>query len=518
MTLPLRVLFIEDSEGDVALLVIELTQGGWEPSWTRVETAEGLREALESPWDLVLSDYSLPGLEAAAALEMVRRRQADVPFLIVSGVIGEEAAAALMKAGANDFINKNKSTRLVPAVGRELREAQNRKQRLDTESRLRDSEERLRLAVDVAQMGTWDWDMLTDEVKLSDKLHELSGLTPQTFAGTYAAALALVHADDRSRVEQAVVRALENDVPFHVEYRFVAPGGEVRWSETRGRVFRDPEGRPLRMIGVLHDITDRKHAEEERRHLLQQERVARAQAEQAMEQLQDAHQSLHTLSKRLLEVQESERRHIACELHDEIGQALTAGIINLQIVQRAHDALAGCPELHESITLLETTLQQVRTMSLDLRPSLLDDLGLLPALRWYLNRQAQRAGFSFQLVGDTRMPRLAADVETVCFRVVQEAVTNIVRHARAQNVRVELRKTDPALELEVTDDGAGFDVTAARSQASNGLSLGLLSMHERVALAGGRFTIKSAPGQGTVIRARLPLPEAVPGNIVESEA
>src|SRR5262249_41734823 len=150
----------------------------------------------------------------------------------------------------------------------------------------------------------------------------------------------------------------------------------------------------------------------------------------------------------------------------------------------------------ESITITQQTLRQVRNLSLDLRPSLLDDLGLGPALRWYLERQAQRLGCDIALedeLGDVRYP---PPVETTCFRVAQEAITNVVRHANAQAVRVHVRRLGAEVELVVEDDGNGFDLTAARERASRGHSLGLLGMEERALLAGGRLDVESRPGHG----------------------
>ncbi len=225
--------------------------------------------------------------------------------------------------------------------------------------------------------------------------------------------------------------------------------------------------------------------------------------EQRAAERQQAEETLQILSRQLLEAQENERRHIARELHDEIGQALTAVKINLQTAQRTPDVLTA--SLQESISIVDRTLQQVRTLSLDLRPALLDDLGLVAALRWYVDRQAQRAGFVAQFVADPLETRPRPDLETACFRVAQEALTNVARHARAQQVRVELRQRDAELHLLIRDDGKGFDVRAAQERATQGASMGLLGMQERVWLVGGQIDIASAPAEGTEVRVRFPL-------------
>jgi signal transduction histidine kinase len=224
-------------------------------------------------------------------------------------------------------------------------------------------------------------------------------------------------------------------------------------------------------------------------------------------QVQVGQRRLKRLSQELLEVQEAERRHIARELHDEIGQALTAMKVNLQTIQHLKGGSNLAPLLGESIEIAERTLQQVRDLSLDLRPSLLDDLGVVAALRWYIDRQAQRAGFEARFEPEVGLDgeRLPSELETTCFRVVQEALTNIVRHAQAEHVDIRLCQDEDRLELDIYDDGIGFDVSEVIDRASGDLSMGLLGMQERVQLIGGSIQITSDPDKGTKIRARFPI-------------
>jgi len=223
-------------------------------------------------------------------------------------------------------------------------------------------------------------------------------------------------------------------------------------------------------------------------------------------QIRAGRERLKELSQRNLAAQEAERRHIARELHDEVGQALTALKVNLQSIQRAPEAAAFDPQLQETIGIIDRTLHQVRNLSLDLRPSLLDDLGVVSAIRWYLDRQAQRGGFEAQFLADPPEMRLNPELETTCFRVVQEAITNVVRHAQARLVRVELRQYEETLDLTIRDDGVGFDVRAARERGASDPSLGLLGMEERVQLMGGQIEVRSDSTQplGTEIRCIFP--------------
>lgn len=220
----------------------------------------------------------------------------------------------------------------------------------------------------------------------------------------------------------------------------------------------------------------------------------------ARKQAEDA---LRTLSRQVLEAQENERRRLARELHDEIGQALTAVKFNLHAAQRQPETLNA--RFDDSLEIVNRTLQQVRNLSLDLRPSMLDDFGLTAALNWYLERQAERVGFAVHTTLDTIPANLSLAITTTCFRIVQEAVTNTARHAEATDVRVTLRCRNQKLLLTVHDNGVGFDVNTAQQRAVRGFSMGLPGMQERARLVGGELVIISAPGDGTEVTATLPL-------------
>ncbi len=222
------------------------------------------------------------------------------------------------------------------------------------------------------------------------------------------------------------------------------------------------------------------------------------------QRMQSARARLAVLSRRLLEVQETEHRNLARELHDGIGQALTAVKLNLQLLQPS-PLDAASTRIQESIEIVDGVLEQVRDLSLSLRPSVLDDLGLVAALRWYVRREAERAGLEADLDVEPLEPRQAPEIETTCFRIVQEAVTNVIRHAKAGRLSVKLTRRDGELELTVRDDGVGFDVDQAHARAALGESLGLLGMEERATLVGGRLEIQSAEGLGATVRVRLPV-------------
>jgi signal transduction histidine kinase len=212
---------------------------------------------------------------------------------------------------------------------------------------------------------------------------------------------------------------------------------------------------------------------------------------------------LHALSLRLLRVQEDERREIARALHDQIGQMLTG--LKLQLEAAAAEAKPDVQSrLLESLGLAKELLERTRSMTLQLRPRLLDDLGLQPALEWHLELFQRQTGIA--VAGEFSLPpgRLPGELETTIFRVVQEALTNVARHSGSRAANVTVVADDSHILAEVTDRGKGFDLERARAESR---SLGLAGMGERVTLAGGKLEVVASPGKGTRIHASFPRPD-----------
>jgi signal transduction histidine kinase/ligand-binding sensor domain-containing protein len=237
---------------------------------------------------------------------------------------------------------------------------------------------------------------------------------------------------------------------------------------------------------------------------LDEREALHAQREEARLALARAYERLRRLTRRLEAAKEDERKTIARELHDEVGPSLTAVIINLHLLGRELDAETRAKKIADAIDIVDGLVRRVSDLSLDLRPPLLDELGLMPALTGYLEAQAERTGLRIEVDAGPGLDSLPVEVAITAFRVAQEAVTNAIRHAGARTIAVYLARRDGRLVIEVTDDGRGFDVRAIM-EGSSAKALGLLGMQERVGGLGGEMTIESIPDEGVTVRASLPL-------------
>jgi PAS domain S-box-containing protein len=261
------------------------------------------------------------------------------------------------------------------------------------------------------------------------------------------------------------------------EHEMFRKDGSTIWISVNARAVRDETGKILYYEGTAQDITKRKRAEEAAR----------------------------TYSRRLIEAQEAERRRISRELHDQVGQILTAVKMNLHVLQQKIAAAEIVASIEDNMKVIDEAVDQVRDLSVDLRPHLLDDFGLVVALRWYLSRQTKRCGVVAEFTTESLSEddRFHSELETACFRIVQEALTNVVRHAKASRVSVTIERAGPELIMRILDDGSGFDMNKLRNSSP---TLGLRGMEERAQALRGSIRIESAPQLGTEICVRFPVP------------
>jgi signal transduction histidine kinase len=363
----IRILMLEDSATDADLIRHALRQGGVVFSLEHVDTRPEFVRALEkfSP-EVILSDFALPDFDGYTALALAQEKCPDVPFIFVTGTMGEEVAIETLKKGATDYVLKHRISRLVPSVHRALREAKER--------------------------------------------------------------------------------------------------------------------------------TERKRAEE---------------------RLRQSHEQLRALSVYLQYVREEERIRIAREVHDELGQALTG--LKLELTWLASRLAAGSKTLQEKVKLMaeriDETIQAVRRIATELRPGLLDAAGLLAALEWQAHEFETKTGIRCHVKASVKETLWDQDLNTAFFRIFQETLTNIIRHANATKVNVRLSQAGGYLVLEIEDNGRGV----SESELHTTKSIGLLGMRERAALLGGEVTVHGEPGKGTTVTVRIPHPPVRAGKSLRNE-
>ena len=337
---------------------------------------------------------------------------------------------------------------------------------------LRASEQRLSLALDSAGAGLWSMDLETQSVWANPRLREMYGFGPGEEL-VYESFLRTIHPDDRDRVRQAVQASTESDVSLEVEYRLVMEGGGIRWLSAHGRRQTVTDGGIGRLIGLTYDITRQRQAEE----------------------------VLRSLNRRLIQAHEDERSHLARELHDDLTQRLARLAIDLGRLDRLEspdDRRSNLGSVREDLARLS---EDVHTLAYRLHPTILDDLGLAEALRSECDRFALRESIAVEQDLGEVPDSLPREVSLCLFRVAQECLRNVARHAQAKRISVTVAEGDEGVRLTVEDDGSGFEPTL-HPEAGH---LGIVGMRERVHLVSGSFQITSSLGDGTTVRAWVPL-------------
>jgi PAS domain S-box-containing protein len=306
--------------------------------------------------------------------------------------------------------------------------------------------------------------------------------------------LHLLQEDERNQQDIAILRrALQEARETRVALRMYRRDGSILWGESLITPVRDNAGRVTHYIGILSDISGQREASLQRLEALQQ---------------------LQRLSAHLQGARENERAHIARELHDELGQILTALKMDISFLHSQYPAtpeIAG--KLDDMTELVDATLASVRRISADLRPTILDDLGLKAAIEWLARDFEKRhPGIVCQLALELDRPLDDGSIAIACYRIVQECITNVARHAQASKIHIMVALgSDQKLRISVQDNGRGLPAMPIPTPISTAGGFGLIGMRERVAALGGRFSLESLPGEGVFVDATIPLMSSGPG-------
>jgi len=349
-------------------------------------------------------------------------------------------------------------------------------QRKQAEAALLQSEKALKEAQRVAHIGNWRWDVNSDEVWWSEELYRLFEKSPDSPSPSFKDAYKNYTPDSVARLTTVVQKAWQTGEPYVIDLERRASAGSRRWVQCRGEAVRNAGGLIVGLRGTAQDITGPKEAEE----------------------------STKNYAKRLITLEEDLRKGIATELHDDVGQELTALSLNLAFIAirlGKESEVNLRPVLEEARTLAKAINSTVRNLMNALRPTQLDEYGLVSALRTYAEQYAQRTGIAVAIQAATGFPRLGSAKELAFFRITQEALNNVAKHAEATTVTVALDSDTASTRLTITDDGKGLSPGATLLPPGSGY--GLTIMRERTELVGGKFTMSSAPGSGTSVIVEL---------------
>lgn len=478
---PLRVLIVEDEPAFADLLCTLITAGGYDLTWKRVERAAEMRAALgREPWDLVLSDYQLPRFSAAGALQILKESGLDLPLIVITSSGGEEVAVEAMRAGAHDYLLKTNLTRLVPAIEREVREAEGRRARRRAEELLsyvsmhaRCLLWHARVRLDERGAGGVRWDIEVSDQRGAQRFLPLRLRRGERYEEAW---LRSKLAEDRTRMDALSTSTLQSgERCYSQEFRCRRADGELQW------LFEDVHIEPLgegewRLVGVCTDITRQKRTEEE----------------------------LRALSARLQAAREEERSQIAREVHDDLGQMLSCLKMDLTwLAQRlpARELLLHA-KAKNLLAMVDEMVASVRRIATELRPAILDTLGLAAAIEWQIAEFAQRTGIRCATSWLEDLS-LSDEGSIAVFRIVQEALANVARHSGATRLRISLAQANGMAVLTFRDNGRGI----TGSEAGDPGAIGIAGMRERASLAGGEVAIEGVPGKGTTVTVRIPLEE-----------
>ena len=347
------------------------------------------------------------------------------------------------------------------------------------EKSLRENESKLLASQRIAHIGSWELDDTTHELWWSDETYRIFGYQPFSVLPTMELFSLSVHPEDRQFLNETIVSCGNLHTSMNLEHRIILQNGEERTVQEQAEIKYNKAGLPVKWVGTIQDITIKKKIEQE---------------------LKNSFEQLRNLTQHIESVRESERVSISRELHDDLGQSLTAIKIDLNLIKKNVAEKETVVKIDKVSNLVGDTIKTVQRLTSQLRPDIIDDLGLEAALEWYTNEFAQRYGIDL-LLNVEAFPEFSSTASLNIFRVVQEALTNIARHSKATRVEIGFAETDNSFILTISDNGIGITEKEKTSRSS----FGLQSMKERAISLGGNIEISGKSGTGTVIKLRLPL-------------
>ena len=474
---PLTLVIIEDEEAHFRLMKRSIAKEFSQASVYHFQEANTCLELLDSIIPtVIITDYLLPGMNGIEFIEALSQKNKDIPVIMITGQGDENIAVRAMKSGAIDYLVKSGDFfTLLPTVIEKVV----RKNRL--EQSLLKSEKRFQDMAENTSDWIWEMDAQGKYIYSNPVVEDIIGYSRDEVIGRYF--YDFFSAENKAALKARIFELMAEVKPIEsLDNTLLRKNGMKVMMETSGVPCLDKRGNISCYRGVSRDISERKRAEFRIRHLSQQ----------------------------LLKAQETERKMISCELHDRVAQDLSATKIEFEMLLKNKPALdfAAKEKLLEISKRLQKAINAIRDLSYDLQPPTLAEMGLLQALEIYCEEFSSQFGrkVDFQSAG-LNLFKLNSDIEIHLYRLVQEGLNNIRKHADSENAIVRLVGVFPNIILRIEDTGKGFDVKARELALGDEKRMGLRSMKERVNLLGGQMTIQSNPMQGTKIYIKIPFQE-----------
>lgn len=486
MNKKLCILFIVPPTFEMQQILGKLAQYGYEAQfWVAGDPIEIEKVLINQPIELIICDYDFPVPGNSSPLELMHAMNLDLPFLFLSHDINETVIIKTMQAGADDFICKSDLNRLVPAIEHNLREAQIRQSHRKAQTALQ--EHQGRLSAFISNLPGMAYQILLSAdghisfPYASEGSMALFGFSPQQLENDASIFLSMIHPDDRQRYDVTLRNSADNLGFWNWEGRITMPAtGETKWINLRCTPQKLPNG-DIQWEGVMFNITQSKSTEIE---------LSRSQEE------------LRALSLHIQDVREEERLNISREVHDNLGGMLTA--IKLEVARmnnhltaqdnKAADIAKGIEDLVDKCIAAASNISRV------LRPSVLDCFGIVAAIEMEIDEFQKRTGIQCEFSEMDEGEKLDPELDIALFRIFQETLTNITKHAHASHIKVDIHNQAQKIALTVSDNGRGLH----EADKHKPLSFGLRGIKERVMHLGGELDITSSPGKGTSVAVSIP--------------
>ena len=512
MPRPIRLLLIEDNPDDAELVIRQVRAGGYEPVARRVEDAAGLREALrQQEWDVVIADYALPRFDVIAALGVLRHATIDVPFIVVSGTIGEDTAVAMMKAGAHDYVMKDRLARLTPAIEREIAECADRRERRWSQEQLAAAQEQIRWLIQsspamIYSARTTDYGVTF----VSDNVRAILGCEPEEFYADSTSWIGRIHPDDRPQVLADLPRLLGGGAG-HLQYRFRHGDGEYRWVQDEPRTIRDGAGHPLVIVGAVLDVTAKHDLEEQLRQSQKMEAIGRLAGGVAHD-FNNLLMVINAYSEQILERVDGNSPLLAgAEAIHKAAQRATTLTRRLLAFSRKQILSPTVLDLNQVVTGVDKLLRHVIGEDLTLVLRCHDDLWRTKADQSQIEQVLMNLAVNAR---DAMRDGGTISIATGCLHVNESTGQG---PPPGDYVTLSVSDTGHGIDPAIRD--RIFEPFFTTKAVGEGTGLGLSMVLGIVTQSGGHVTVTSEPGRGTTFTVMLPrVEQAVTAAAAQAQA